>query len=81
MSHHVVIYTRPGCHLCEIAEQLVLGMQNEFALTIEKVNIDTGPWLKQHYGDKIPVVVIDERTVFAAPIRSADLRLAFRRPA
>jgi hypothetical protein len=73
-SHHIVLYAKPGCHLCEIAHQLLQGLQREFDLTIEETDITREPSLFERYWDKIPVAVIDHRVTLAAPIRVADVR-------
>ena len=77
MMHHVVLYGKPGCHLCEIAHQLLLGLAREFDLAIEEVDITRDDTLLVRFGETIPVVVIDDRTMLAAPIRTADVRSAF----
>ncbi len=74
--HHLLLYSKPGCHLCEIAHDLLLGLRREFDLTIEEVDITRDPALWDQYWDKIPVVVVDRRTTLAAPIRVADVRAA-----
>ena len=76
MKHRVILYGKPGCHLCAIAHQLLLGLAREFDLTIEEVDITRDDALLTRYGETIPVVVIDDRKTLAAPIRTADLRAA-----
>lgn len=76
MSHHILLYSKPGCHLCEIAHQLLLGLHREFELTIELVDISQDPSLYDKYWDKIPVIIVDNQTTLAAPIRVADVRAA-----
>lgn len=78
MKHAVVLYGKPGCHLCDIAHQLLLGLEREFDLTIEEVDITRDEALLARYWDKIPVVVIDDRTTLAAPVRTAELRAALK---
>lgn len=55
---------------------MLQGLQHEFELTIEVVDIEGDVELYDRYWDKIPVLVIDERTTLAAPIRTADVRAA-----
>jgi thiol-disulfide isomerase/thioredoxin len=76
MRHSVVLYGKPGCHLCDIAHQLLLGLEREFDLTIEKVDIRRDEALLARYRDTIPVIVIDNLTTLAAPVRTAELRAA-----
>lgn len=76
MPHRILLYSKPGCHLCEIAHQLLLGLHREFELTIQELDISQDPSLYVKYWDKIPVIVVDDHTVLAAPIRVADVRAA-----
>ena len=50
----VILYTRPGCHLCEHAEALLHTLAVEF----QPVNIETDPGLEEAYGLRIPVLRI-----------------------
>ena len=75
-THRVVLYGKPGCHLCDIAHQLLLGLQREFDLTLEEIDITRDPALLERYRETIPVVLIDDRTTLAAPIRTAEIRAA-----
>ena len=76
MSHHITIYGKPGCHLCELAAQLLEGLHREFDFTLEEMDITQDPVLLTEFGDKIPVVVIDKRTTLFAPIRLVHVRAA-----
>ncbi len=78
MPHHILLYSKPGCHLCEIAHTLLLGLQREFDLTIAETDISGDPALWEKYWDKIPVAVVDGRTTLVAPIRVADVRAALK---
>ncbi|HKQ99125.1 MAG TPA: glutaredoxin family protein [Pyrinomonadaceae bacterium] len=56
---HVILYTRPGCHLCEEARAAMLAANCGDLYTLEEVNIDTDPALKELYGWEIPVITIN----------------------
>ncbi|MBI5304184.1 MAG: glutaredoxin family protein [Chloroflexi bacterium] len=74
MSHRVVMYTKPGCHLCEDAMAMLRDLQNEFALAIEERDITTNDaWFKQYF-EKIPVLMIDDHVTLAAPLRADEVR-------
>jgi glutaredoxin len=55
-SSELILYTRPGCHLCE---QVVLMLQ---ALDAEHtpVDIESDPGLEEKYGLHIPVLRLTE---------------------
>ncbi len=76
MSHHVVFYTKPGCHLCEDALQLLHDLQNQVDLAIEEIDTTQNHALFKKYFDQIPVLVIDDRATLAAPIRMEQVRAA-----
>lgn len=79
MPHHIVLYSKPDCHLCEMTYQLLQELRREFNLTIEEIDITRDPALFKKYFEKIPVLVIDNRTTLvAAPIRVADVRAALK---
>ncbi|MBF2099418.1 MAG: glutaredoxin family protein [Gloeomargaritaceae cyanobacterium C42_A2020_066] len=52
---YLVLYGKPGCHLCEGLEEC-LRQQTAFALTLEVRDITTQPDWWQRYQYEIPVV-------------------------
>lgn len=56
---HVIIYSRPGCHLCDEAKSAILsaGCNNQFVL--EEINIESDEELLRKYKYDIPVVAIN----------------------
>ena len=60
----VVIYSRPGCHLCEEAKNVieVSGCREEY--TLEEINIESDPELLRRYRYDIPVITIDGDEAF-----------------
>jgi glutaredoxin-like protein DUF836 len=76
IDHRIVLYLKPGCHLCEEALGVLGALRSEFQLTIEEINIEHDPGLFKKYFDQIPVLVINERITLTAPIRKEDIRAA-----
>jgi glutaredoxin len=60
MSIEVTLYTRPGCHLCEDAKEIILPLLAEFGAILREVNIDEDHELMQRFGHDIPVIFIGE---------------------
>jgi len=58
MPNVVTIYSRPGCHLCDVALDVLVNLQEELDFEIEKLSIEGDPELELKYGDKIPVIKI-----------------------
>ena len=69
----VVLYTRPGCHLCEDALAL-LHRYRRFLPPIQLRNIDDDPDLQERFGTCIPVVEIDGRVRFRGRVNEVLLR-------
>lgn len=55
----VIIYTRPGCHLCEEAQRTIAAARCAEQFTLTEIDIDTDPELVRRYGWEIPVVSIN----------------------
>jgi|GEM_PF-189789 glutaredoxin len=55
----VTVFTRHGCHLCQVATELLESMQNELDFTVKKVYIDRDANLEKLYGEQVPVIHID----------------------
>ncbi len=66
----VILYTRPGCHLCHQALQLL----QRYGLEPDVVDIDADPQLRQRYDVCVPVVVIDGRERFRGRVDERLLR-------
>lgn len=55
----VVVYSKPGCHLCEAAEATVAQLCDELGVVWESINIVDDPELMATYGEQIPVTFVD----------------------
>jgi glutaredoxin len=78
MSVNAILYTRPGCHLCDIAADQL----SRYGIPFQRVNIDQDEDLKARYDQCVPVVVIDGKERFRGKIDGVLLRrlLAGHRP-
>jgi glutaredoxin len=55
----VVLYGKPGCHLCADARAEVLLVRRERDFDLEEVDVSLDPGLHRLYGERIPVVTVD----------------------
>ena len=55
----VTIYSRSGCHLCDVALSEIEKFKSEFDFNIEKILIDGDATLEKKYGEEIPVILIN----------------------
>jgi thiol-disulfide isomerase/thioredoxin len=69
----VTLYTRPGCHLCEDAADMLERLAARLPFTIVEINILEDRNLYERYRYSIPVVAIADGPTLAAPIREAEL--------
>ena len=51
--------TRVGCHLCELAQPVVVRAVADAGLVLEVRDVDADPVDRQAYGEKVPVVLLD----------------------
>ncbi|MFP4080073.1 MAG: glutaredoxin family protein [Ectothiorhodospira sp.] len=60
VSPTVTLYHREGCHLCETVLEGLGALQERLDFSIQAVDIDTDPALRERFGLKIPVVAVGE---------------------
>ncbi len=63
-SVHVDFYSRPGCHLCDDAKQIVERVRQRLEFQLSFINIESDPDLEAKYGSEIPVVTINGNKAF-----------------
>jgi len=57
----VVLYSKPGCHLCDDARAVVEAVCEELGETYDEIDITTSEELMRSYGEEIPVTFVDGR--------------------
>lgn len=75
----VVVYSKPGCHLCEDAEAIVDDVCVDLDVTWESVNIVDDAELMATYGEQIPVTFVDGKQHDFWRVDPARLRKALSR--
>lgn len=74
----VVLYSRPGCHLCEVAREVLTIEHAHTPFELEEVSIEGDDALELEYGIRIPVIEIDGREVFEVEVDAAELARLLR---
>ncbi len=76
LSAGFLLYSRPGCGLCEemLAELQALPAASAFA--IEVADVDSDPEARVRYGHKIPVLLLDGELVCRGRLDLAQLHKA-----
>ena len=59
----VVLYGRPGCHLCDDARAGLLRLAARRPFRLREVDIEADPALLRRYLERIPVVEVDGAVV------------------
>jgi glutaredoxin len=60
----VVVYSRKGCHLCEIVKESLSKLQRRGGFQWREVDVDSDEDLRRQFTDEVPVVFIDGRKAF-----------------
>lgn len=76
---HVIIYSRPGCHLCDEAKAAIMnaGCSDQFVL--EEINIESDQELLSKYKHDIPVIAIDGVESFIHRVNAKEFRTRITR--
>ncbi|HEV8426285.1 MAG TPA: glutaredoxin family protein [Pyrinomonadaceae bacterium] len=56
---HVIVYSRPGCHLCDDAKAAILSAGCSDQFVFEEINIESDEELLRKYQYDIPVIAIN----------------------
>lgn len=56
----LTLYTKPGCHLCEQALAILVGLQTDLDFDLRQVDITAEEALHRAYFERIPVVCAED---------------------
>ena len=70
----VVLYGKPGCHLCEEARETVEAVRAELPFELREVDVSVDPALERDYGERIPVVEVEGEELFEYHVDPTALR-------
>ena len=60
----VVVYSRKGCHLCEVVKESLSKLARRGSFTWREIDVDSDLELRRQFSDEVPVVFIDGRKAF-----------------
>lgn len=60
----VVLYSRKGCHLCEVVKESLGKLSRRGGFAWKEVDVDGDDDLRRRFNDEVPVVFIDGRKAF-----------------
>jgi len=79
-DHRVLVYTRPGCHLCEVAMATVAEVCAETGDSWSETDITGDAELTRRFTDQVPVTFVDGVQHDFWRVDGARLRAALTRP-
>jgi glutaredoxin len=74
VSVEVRVYSGAGCHLCDVAKELLEREQPALGFDLSVVDITGDPELEAAYREQIPVVFVAGRKAFIYHVDPAELR-------
>jgi glutaredoxin len=60
----VLVYSRKGCHLCEIVKESIVKLHKRGGFTWREIDVDSDAEIRRLYTDEVPVVFINGRKAF-----------------
>jgi len=73
------IYSRPGCHLCDEAKDVIDRVRKRHEFAVRVINIEENPALESAYGTEIPVVFINGSKAFKYRVDEGELEKKVKR--
>ena len=58
-SHQITLLSRPGCHLCDVAREVIARVAADLGVAWSERDITRSEADLREYWDKIPVTLID----------------------
>jgi hypothetical protein len=74
----VVLYSRPGCHLCDDARAVIEAVCAEVGEQYDEIDITGSEELTRSFGEEIPVTFVDGRQHDFWRVDPVRLRAALR---
>jgi glutaredoxin len=59
----LILYSRVGCHLCDVMKEQIDALSPRYSFTLEVVDIDRDPKLREEYNWDVPVLLVDGKKV------------------
>ena len=73
MSVEVVLYGAPGCHLCDVAKDVLERQREPLGFELRVVDISGDDELERAYREQIPVVFVGGRKAFKYRVDPVEL--------
>ena len=78
-NDRLLLYSRPGCHLCDDMKAVVEPVARQLGWAIDEVDISGDAALEAQFGSEIPVLLVNGRKAFKYRVSGGELRRRLRR--
>jgi len=68
----VILYSRKGCHLCDVAKQSLHKLSRSVEFNLQEVDIDSDPDLRSRFNEEVPVVFINGTKAFKYQVSESE---------
>jgi glutaredoxin len=79
VTARVILYSRPGCHLCDVERATIERVCADLGESYEEFDIDQDAALLATYAEEIPVTLVDGQQHDFWRVDEARLRAALAR--
>jgi glutaredoxin len=69
----ITVYSKPNCHLCDLAKDVVERCRKKVDFALEVVDISQNPELFERYHNDIPVILLDGKEIARHFVREHKL--------
>ena len=69
----ITIYSKPDCHLCDLAKDVIERCRQKVGFAVEVVDISRDPDLLERYRNDIPVILLDGKEIARHVVRERKL--------
>lgn len=69
----ITIYSKPDCHLCDRAKEVIERCRTKVEFAVEIVDISQNPGLLERYRHDIPVILLDGNEIARHFVRERKL--------
>ena len=73
MSRKITIYSKPDCHLCDVAKDVVDRCRQKVDFALDVIDISQNPELLERYRNDIPVILLDGKEIARHFVRERQL--------
>jgi len=70
---HITLFTTAGCHLCDVAEELLKQLSQRHNIKMNKTEIGDNDQLVNRYGTVIPVLKFADNSELNWPFELSDI--------